>query len=635
MKRKSPLSVEEIQFYTYERYDDECVMFLDIADLPFDERSDFVIDQHLAGIAVKLEICNERFSRGVRRTVEVSVVDLTSRYEVASQCINVNLRKDIVGNVFYLDFPVKTTELRGNHTYKVIVTDTTSSSMLRESVFHLFDRNVLGHPMTWYDVVNGGIRPRWEPDTYKVLKTEDYHTYYVRFNVSPKWEQNNPAVLPELELRLYYPDGKLTTTRFIEPKCLGFENYEDGIYTVDYPFTTYREANGIYYAELLCMEYQIAGFVYATDRDAVSGSWCGKEIEPLDEYSLEEAAARLNELLPEQSDVTSIKVEDSFDQLIDDFIKSQKADSESSGSEYDEAEESETSETEGQQKSLIYSLDNLTGLSDVKKKLSVYENVVRFNNKRIDSGLPVTPTPLHAMFLGSPGTGKTTVAKIMGAMLHRAGILSKGHVVVRERATLTGQFYSSEAEKTIAALEEAKGGILFIDEAYQLYQPNDPRDPGKFVIETLLTALADDSNRDWMLILAGYPDEMMRMFDLNPGFRSRIPDSNIYTFDDFTQPELMEIAEKYLARHQFTLTHDARTALTQRLSSDYECREKNFGNARHVINLIQTEILPSMAVRVISEGSTDSASLSEIRPSDIPAPAPKPALNSHRVGFAI
>lgn len=117
---------------------------------------------------------------------------------------------------------------------------------------------------------------------------------------------------------------------------------------------------------------------------------------------------------------------------------------------------------------------------------------------------------------------------MMGMILHRAGVLSKGHVVVRERATLLGQNYNSEAENTIAAIKEAQGGILLIDEAYQLYQPNDPRDPGKFVIDTLLTALADETNRDWMLVLAGYLDDMKRMFDMNPGFKSRIPESNIY-----------------------------------------------------------------------------------------------------------
>ncbi|MDE6166576.1 MAG: AAA family ATPase, partial [Muribaculaceae bacterium] len=285
-----------------------------------------------------------------------------------------------------------------------------------------------------------------------------------------------------------------------------------------------------------------------------------------------------------------------FDAALNDFIgngESEVEDVENSA----DAEDVEVAEPVGTS-NIFGALDNLTGLRDVKAKLVAYERVVRFNKMRADRGLPTSATPLHAMFLGSPGTGKTTVAKLLGHMLRRAGLLSKGHVVVRERATLLGQNYNSESEKTMAAIEEAQGGILLIDEAYQLYQSNDARDPGKFVIDTLLTALADESNRDWMLVLAGYPDEMMNLFNINPGFKSRIPDSNIYRFEDFTASELMEIADNYLKRLRYTLSDEARKALSGRLDADYACRTKNFGNARHVINMIQTEVLPAMALRL-------------------------------------
>lgn len=296
---------------------------------------------------------------------------------------------------------------------------------------------------------------------------------------------------------------------------------------------------------------------------------------------------------------------------------------------------SETAAEEDDKPEHQATLDHLTGLRAVKEKLRVYERVVRFNQMRASKALPTSETPLHAMFLGSPGTGKTTVAKIIGKLLHQAGVLSKGHVVVRERSSLLGQFYNSESEKTLAAVEEAQGGILFIDEAYQLYQPNDARDPGKFVIESLLTTLADESKRDWMLVLAGYPEEMKQMLDMNPGLKSRIPESNIYTFEDFTESELMEIAENYLAGNSYTLAADARTALEERLKADYARRDKNFGNARHVINLIQTEILPAMAVRVINEGLNDDSSLTEIQAADIPAAPAKPTERRQRIGFGI
>jgi len=282
-------------------------------------------------------------------------------------------------------------------------------------------------------------------------------------------------------------------------------------------------------------------------------------------------------------------------------------------------------------------ISRLTGLKSVKEKLCSYDNLIRFNKMREEAGLATYKAPLHAMFLGSPETGKTTVAKRMGVMLRKAGVLSKGHIVVRERATLVGKVYGCEEEKTLEAIEEAKGGILFIDEAYQLYQPNDPRDPSRMVIETFMTALADESNRDWMLILAGYKDEMLRMFDMNPGLKSRILGSNIYIFDDFSGRELMEIAENYLHYNQYTMTSEAHEAISSRHASDYACRDKTFGNARYVINFVQTEILPAMAGRAVSSGIPVTPTiLSEIQASDIPVTTKKEREPIRmRVGFRV
>ena len=137
-----------------------------------------------------------------------------------------------------------------------------------------------------------------------------------------------------------------------------------------------------------------------------------------------------------------------------------------------------------------------------------------------------------------------------------------------------------------------------------------------------------------MLVLAGYPDEMKRMFEMNPGLKSRIPDSNIYLFDDFTESELIEIAEKYLSRHQYNLSDEAQIALSERLRKDYTNRQKNFGNARHVINMIQTEIIPSMAVRVTNYTAIDENSLTEIKAEDIPSHVgSQPVRSRPRVGF--
>ncbi|MGN0209765.1 MAG: AAA family ATPase, partial [Muribaculaceae bacterium] len=242
-------------------------------------------------------------------------------------------------------------------------------------------------------------------------------------------------------------------------------------------------------------------------------------------------------------------------------------------------------------------LNTLIGLDEVKRRVESYTRMVRFAKMRKDAGLPTPEVSLHSMFLGAPGTGKTTVAKIIGQELYKAGVLSSGHVIVRERAELLGQFYNSEGENVRKAIEDAQGGILFIDEAYQLYQPNDPKDPGRFVIESLMTALADESKRDWMLILAGYTEPTLKLLELNPGLRSRIPANNIYVFQNLSEENLLQVAEQRLDKYHFSLTAEAREALAKRISEDYQHRDESFGNARHIVNLIDQEILPAMAQR--------------------------------------
>lgn len=629
MNKKSPIYVGQIQFYTYnlDQVDDLAL----INQLPFDDRSDFIAEPSLAGIAVKIAATNERFDSGVRRNVTLTLVDVSSRCEVASRSLKIILRRQECFKDFYAHFPADGIIL--GHTFKLIIDDPITSHTIDQRVFRLIDANPLPHPAEWYGICNGGVRPAWEDKLYKSLTADDGQKYYVRFNIEQKFGYRLPAVLPELELRLYVPDEETPLIMFAEPRCMNSDDFKDNIWYVEYPFTTSYDRNGLFYAELLCMEYPVAGFVFATDEETESGKWSGIEIEPLDEYSTDAVTDRWVAVHHQDSPATTSETLD-FDKLLDDFIAGEKEKADADADKSQETESDSEDESEHNER-LLSSLDHLTGLRSVKEKLTVYERVVRLNKMRSDRGLPSTTSPLHAMFLGSPGTGKSTVAKMMGVMLHRAGMLSKGHVVVRERATLLGQNYNSEAEKTMEAIEAAQGGILFIDEAYKLCQPNDPRDPGKFVIETLLTALADDSNRDWMLVLAGYSDQMKRMFDMNPGFKSRIPDSNIYVFDDFTESELMEIAEKYLERNNYVLSHDARLALSRRLSADYARRDKTFGNARHVINMIQTEILPSMAVRVITAGLSDETALTEIQAADIPSPVPSLSLASTRprIGF--
>lgn len=609
-----------------------------LSQLDFDGRHDFVLDADFGGIVLQIEFGNRRYfcddSRGVRRHVSVELVDATLRVPVAEKSVKVTMSSMQSHLTKYVTFSMAEAGFRHDHTYRVVVRDDISGSLLEESVIHTYDPDALGHPFSWYEVAGGGIRPEWEHfSIYRSMKVEPGKVLYARFNLSHNFGDKLPAILPELEVRLYNPEGMANNVRFVEPQ---FVDCHMGSIFVEMPFFSTDVYRGPFYAELLCMQYPIAGFVFSTRGPEVKGECYGANIEPFDEYSIDAAVERFRKFTEASEDPVKEVEEDDFDKLLDRFIREEKAALADVPVE-DDAEEASEEGPQPQQEdvcSIVDSLSMLTGLSSVKSKLGKYEKLVAFNKMRAENGLPVGSMPLHAMFLGSPGTGKTTVAQRVGVMLRRAGVLSKGHVVVRERATLLGQNYSSESENTLKAIEEAQGGILLIDEAYQLFQPNDPRDPGKFVIESLLTALADESRRDWMLILAGYPDRMRRMFEMNPGLKSRIPDSNIYEFDDFTEPELMEIAERYFERNGYTLSSDARDALVQRLAADYRQRDSSFGNARHVINMILTDIVPAMAERVIESGVIDKTRLTEIQASDIPSPQSfRDTSSRRRVGF--
>lgn len=267
--------------------------------------------------------------------------------------------------------------------------------------------------------------------------------------------------------------------------------------------------------------------------------------------------------------------------------------------------------------STIEQLGNMVGLANVKSKIDLYIKLVSFHRMRADNGISSKMPPLHALFLGSPGTGKTTVAELMGRLMKEAGVLSKGHVIVRERAQIVGRHYGDESEAMRKALEEAEGGVLFIDEAYSLYRENDPKDPGREAIETLLTALADPRRRDWMLILGGYEDKILRMFEMNPGLASRFPQSNRYRFDDYSAEELLEIAEGYCRDNAYAFSDGAREKLLCQLRSDVAGKDETFGNARHVLNLLETEILPAMAGRVSAMADPTAEALTLILPEDI------------------
>ncbi len=267
----------------------------------------------------------------------------------------------------------------------------------------------------------------------------------------------------------------------------------------------------------------------------------------------------------------------------------------------------------------IARLEKMAGLKDIKEKIHSMMNFHKLQKLRSQAGLPVKHPSLHARFLGNPGTGKTTVARLLGQIYKEMGLLSSGHVVLEERKNMIGRYYDSEGQAVENALNRAKGGILLIDEAYNLYVKDDEKDPGRRILEYLLTALSDEENRDWMLILAGYPDEMEAMLESNPGIKSRV--NECFVFEDFSVDELMEIAALYCDDNSYELSEEARERLRSVVSRDVAAKDKHFGNGRYVNKLMETAINSRMATRISKIESPTYDQLVTIEADDIPITA--------------
>ena len=235
---------------------------------------------------------------------------------------------------------------------------------------------------------------------------------------------------------------------------------------------------------------------------------------------------------------------------------------------------------------------------------------------------------LHSLFLGRPGTGKTTICKIYGSLLRQAGALSKGHVVVCDRGTFIGTLWGDEERATRQVIEMAKGGVLMIDEAYLLNSPNS-NDPGKLVIQLLMNILADESQRDIAVVLCGYKEPMQKLIDLNPGLQSRFP--NRFEFPDFTIDELLEITKLRVEEYNYTFTTEAWEKYVSILSSAYQTRDpQTWGNARFIGNQLE-RIYIQHASRCVKQQPSGKSELLSLTPEDIvPIEVPRPKT---KIGF--
>lgn len=257
-------------------------------------------------------------------------------------------------------------------------------------------------------------------------------------------------------------------------------------------------------------------------------------------------------------------------------------------------------------------LDSLIGLDEVKHLVRELAAFVEIQRRRTRAGLAAEPLVLHMIFRGNPGTGKTTVARILGKVFKEMGVLQKGHLVEVERADLVGEYIGHTAQKTRDQVKRAIGGILFIDEAYSLARGGE-KDFGKEAIDTLVKAMEDHKD-DLILILAGYRDEMARFLRTNPGLKSRFPIH--IDFPDYTCDELLRIGEVMLKHRQYKMSPDARTRLVELLTGIAADAELPQGNARFVRNLIEKAVR-RQAVRLVAKPDCTREDLMTITRQDI------------------
>ncbi|KZE68566.1 AAA family ATPase [Paenibacillus jamilae] len=261
---------------------------------------------------------------------------------------------------------------------------------------------------------------------------------------------------------------------------------------------------------------------------------------------------------------------------------------------------------------ILQGMNEMIGLEKVKDLIYEIYALIQVNKFRNEEGLKSGNQVYHMIFKGNPGTGKTTVARIISRLLNRMGILSKGHMIEVERADLVGEYIGHTAQKTRDLVKKAMGGVLFIDEAYSLARGGE-KDFGKEAIDCLVKVMEDKSD-DLIIILAGYPIEMEMFLRTNTGLPSRFPIQ--LDFQDYTVDELMLIAVKMAIEKDYNITGDAMIKLRDIVQSEVETRA-NFSNARYVRNVIEKAIR-HQAVRLMNRPSKiNKQNLMDIIPRDI------------------
>ena len=292
--------------------------------------------------------------------------------------------------------------------------------------------------------------------------------------------------------------------------------------------------------------------------------------------------------------------EESIDEKISSFLtQDQSFDSVTASVTKPEEDENETLE------SLLQELDELVGLETVKKDVHSLMNFIKVTKIREQRGMKTPTISYHLVFTGNPGTGKTTVARLIGKLYYHMGILPKGQLVETDRSGLVAGYIGQTAIKTQKVIQQAMGGVLFIDEAYSLAGDKVDNDYGKEAIETILKAM-EDHRDELVVIVAGYTELMHKFIDSNPGLSSRF--SKYFEFPDYTGEELLAIFERFCSKNGYVMEEEAKNIIKAKFDELYEHRDDHFGNARTARNIFE---------KAINEQANRVAVLTDIQDADL------------------
>lgn len=258
-------------------------------------------------------------------------------------------------------------------------------------------------------------------------------------------------------------------------------------------------------------------------------------------------------------------------------------------------------------------LDSLIGLDGVKQEIKTLINFIKVQKAREASGLKSSSISYHIVFTGNPGTGKTTVARIVAKVYKALGILAQGQLVETDRSGLIAEYVGQTAIKVNKIVDSAINGVLFIDEAYSITGETQ-NDYGKEAIATLIKRMEDDRDK-LIVVVAGYPNEMNTFIETNPGLKSRF--NRYVEFVDYSPQELFDIYQSQCSRLDYKLTDDAKSILKTVFEEAYNDRDKSFGNGRFVRNIFEKS-LERQANRIASVASLDKETLTTITADDIP-----------------